>query len=227
MIWAEASTVAICLHLLRARHQFLAAFVGLGLGLIALGGLLPGFDLLLHRLGRPLPELRFDLLGGGAHGSLADGLRLEEGPQVRGLDVIGERARLRALAERLRKRKHEREDGDEQCDFLVGGIDVSVGFGHASFSVGRSSVNSSALRLRHARRRSEVGTERTATALRTERTELTESRATYHCPTMTWISALRRRHEILTSSHGRVGIDSAAGLRRCLRYCGDYARHAA
>src|SRR5204862_220977 len=87
-----------------------------------------------------LRDLRCHRLGGGAHRRLADGLRLEEGPEVRSLDVARERARLRPLAEGLGESENERENRDEKGNLLVGGIDVYVGFGHFRFSLFRDGL---------------------------------------------------------------------------------------
>jgi hypothetical protein len=50
------------------------------------------------------------------------GLRLEEGPEVRGLDVVRERRGLRVLAERFREGEHQRQHRDQQCDALVAAV---------------------------------------------------------------------------------------------------------
>ena len=56
------------------------------------------------------------------HG-LADGLGLEERPEVRRLDVVADRRGLRALAERLREREAQRDHRDQQRDLLVAGVE--------------------------------------------------------------------------------------------------------
>src|SRR6202035_2724307 len=116
--------IALLLGLLGAQRELLAAFVGRGLRFIAIDGLLPGVDLLLHGgLGgriRDGGELdRLELASGPQH-RLADGLGLEEIPQVGGFDVLAQRRRLRALAQRLGKRQEQREYRNHQRDLLVG-----------------------------------------------------------------------------------------------------------
>src|SRR6266852_4499674 len=66
------------------------------------------------------------LFGRGSQYRLADGLRLEERPQVRGFDIGRERGGLGALAQRFRERKHQREDGDQQGNALVAAVMVYV-----------------------------------------------------------------------------------------------------
>jgi len=84
--------VALFLGVLGAFGQLVLSFAGLGVGAVALGGLLPVVDLFLRRrLGGIFAngaEAQFALLGGGLHGGAANALGLEEGPQVRGLDVL-------------------------------------------------------------------------------------------------------------------------------------------
>src|SRR5205085_3605571 len=108
--------VALLLRLLRARGELLAALARVGLRLVAVCRVLPLRRLLAQAF---VGAGRFDLLGGGAQHGLPDGLRLEEGPEVRGLDVVGERAGLRALAERLGEGEHQRKHGYEERYALV------------------------------------------------------------------------------------------------------------
>ena len=49
----------------------------------------------------------------------ADGLRLEEIPQIGGFDLKIQRRRLRALAEGLGEREKQRQHRDDQRDLLV------------------------------------------------------------------------------------------------------------
>src|SRR6185437_3796908 len=120
--------VALFLGDLGALGQLLGAFVGLGLGAVALRGLLPVVDLLLDRgLGGVVAggaEAEPGLFGRGLHRGAADALGLEERPQVRGLDILGDGFGLRALAQRFRKRQAQRDDRDQQRDvaILVGGF---------------------------------------------------------------------------------------------------------
>src|SRR5205823_5211232 len=120
--------IALFLRLLRARRELVAAFAGLGLGLVALRGFFPFSDLLFCRFIR---VQQFGLLRRGPERRLADRLRLEERPEVRRLDVGGERGGLRALAERLGKREHQREHRDEERYTLVAAVfDVTVSCRH-------------------------------------------------------------------------------------------------
>ena len=49
----------------------------------------------------------------------ADGLRLQEIPEIRGFDLEVQRRRLRALAEGFREREEQRQHRDDQRDLLV------------------------------------------------------------------------------------------------------------
>ena len=60
---------------------------------------------------------------GGQHG-LTDGARLEEGPQVRALDVPHLRFGFGVVASDLRQRERERERRDQQRDALVVGAQL-------------------------------------------------------------------------------------------------------
>jgi hypothetical protein len=62
---------------------------------------------------------RPELLGRGPERGLADGLGLEERPQVGGLDVGIQRLGLGRLAQGLREREHQREHRDQERDALV------------------------------------------------------------------------------------------------------------
>src|SRR5260370_13637546 len=66
------------------------------------------------------------LFGRGSQYRLADGLRLEERPQVRGFDIGRQRGGLGALAQRFRERKHQREDGDQERNALVAAVFLYV-----------------------------------------------------------------------------------------------------
>src|SRR5262249_40040977 len=114
---------AVVLGLLGALGEFDAAFARVRLGTIACAGLLPGVDLLggrfLDRLARRRSRDDGQLLGGGFHQRATDRLGLEERPHGRGFRVVAERCRLRALAQRLRERQAQSDDGDQQGDLLV------------------------------------------------------------------------------------------------------------
>src|ERR1700722_2481051 len=87
--------VALFFRDLGALGELLGAFLGLGFGAIALSGLLPVLDLLLHRgLG--------GIVGCGAEAEL-------------GLFGLG----LHAFAQRLRQRQAQRDDRDQQRDIAV------------------------------------------------------------------------------------------------------------
>src|SRR3954447_17242390 len=115
--------VALMLGVLGLFGQLLGAFAGLRLGAVALRGLLPVLDLLLHGhlvgLVARRAEDELALVGHGLHHGAADALGLEERPEVGGLDVLADRFGLRALAERLRDRQKQRQDGDQERDLLV------------------------------------------------------------------------------------------------------------
>src|SRR5689334_2712693 len=99
--------VAFFLGMFGAFGQLLAALMRRGLGAVARGGLLPIFDLLGHRrlVGVIGWAEELGVLGRRLHHGAADGLGLEEGPEVRGLDILGDRFGLSALAERFRQRQ--------------------------------------------------------------------------------------------------------------------------
>ena len=112
--------VALCLGVLGLLLQFLAAIASFRIRLVALGGLAPCLDLLVDsgfggRIGQA-GRKQTGLIGCHAHHGPADVLGLEEGPQVRGFDILGVGFGLRAFAERLRKRQEQRQDGDHQRD---------------------------------------------------------------------------------------------------------------
>src|ERR1700722_8883075 len=115
--------VALFFRDLGALGELLGAFLGLGFGAIALSGLLPVLDLFLYRgLGGVVgcgAEAELGLFGRGLHRGAADALGLEERPQVRGLDILGDRFGLRAFAQRLRQRQAQRDDRDQQRDIAI------------------------------------------------------------------------------------------------------------
>ncbi len=93
------------------------------------------------RPGRRRRRARPHRFRGGAHGRAANGLGLEEGPQVGGVDIAGDGLVLCLLAADFGDRQHQREHGDEQRDLLVaalGRLDVS---GHESFLVSERSLH--------------------------------------------------------------------------------------
>src|SRR5262244_3172765 len=94
--------VALLLGVLGALGQFLAALMGRRLGAVARRSLLPVLDLLRQRglVGVVARGHKLALLGCGLHHSAADGLGLEERPQVGGFNILGDRFGLCALAER-------------------------------------------------------------------------------------------------------------------------------
>jgi hypothetical protein len=89
-----------------------------------------------RRIERHLAEAR---LPGGEEHCPADGLGLEEIPQVRGLDVEVHCLGLRALAQRFGKRQEQRHHGNDDGDLFVrsgsvfnvlGMFDLLVRFSH-------------------------------------------------------------------------------------------------
>src|ERR1700688_5030187 len=93
--------VAPFLGLFGAFGQLLLPLASLGLGAVASCGLLPLVDLLLQRrLGGIVAcgaETQLGLFGGSLHDVAADAFGLEERPQVRALDVLGDGFGLGAL----------------------------------------------------------------------------------------------------------------------------------
>ncbi len=123
VVVARHRGVALVLGFLGALHQLDAALMGLGFGAIALRSLLPRLDLLLsgrsERLVTCRRRLDRHLLRRRLHQGAADGLRLEECPQVRRLDIVADRRGLCAFPERLGEREEQRQDRDHQRNFLV------------------------------------------------------------------------------------------------------------
>src|SRR6478672_6155897 len=97
--------VALVLGMLGSLGELLGSLAGFRLGAVARRGLLPFIDLLLQgSLGGFVAgsaEAELGMLRRGLNHGSADAFGLEEGPQVRGLDVLADRFGLRALAERL------------------------------------------------------------------------------------------------------------------------------
>ncbi len=115
--------VALVLGFLGALGELFRTFASLRLRAIARRGLVPVVDLLLQRrLGGIVahgPEAELGVFGGGLNHGAADALGLEEGPQVRGLDVLADRLGLRALAQRFRQRQTQGDHRDQQRDLPV------------------------------------------------------------------------------------------------------------
>src|SRR5258708_39983509 len=94
--------IALFLGVLGAFGQFSLPFAALGIGAVALRGLLPVVDLLLQRslcgvvAGRT--KCQFALLGRGLHRRVPNALGLKERPEIRCLDILAEGFGLRSLA---------------------------------------------------------------------------------------------------------------------------------
>ena len=120
-----SSERAITTHrgLLGARGKLLAPLASIGLRIITIGRFASGCDTLLKRaacLGRcDMRHHQFALLGRRAGDRHAYRLGLKKRPQVGCFNILVQRQRLRAVAQRFRKRQHQRQYRDHQSDTFL------------------------------------------------------------------------------------------------------------
>ena len=130
MVIGRQRAIALGLGFLGARRQFLAALLCFGLGVVACCGLAPLGDALGHRaLERRVieaGEAGFHFIRRSAYQGAADGLGLEEVPQIGGFDIEAERSGLRCLAQCLGQGQHQCQHRNQHGYAFVGNIDMAV-----------------------------------------------------------------------------------------------------
>src|SRR5215212_6043433 len=123
MMMFSQRRVALLLSCFGPSNQFFAALARLRLGLPTRDRLCPGVSpscdgvgSLWIDVGSAVEVCHFAC---GANDRLANGLGLEERPQVRGLDVVAQCVRLRAFGHGLDKGQKQGQYRNEQRDFLI------------------------------------------------------------------------------------------------------------
>ena len=120
-----------------ARGELFAALVGFRLVIVARRRFLPGVDLFRHRVldGEIGDSRQIDLarLRSRRQRCHADGLGLEEGPEIRRFHVVADSRGLRAFSERFGEGQKQRDDRDQERDLFVTARNMLEMFGVLDF----------------------------------------------------------------------------------------------